>query len=121
LDQHFRISSMSLFDCHDARKRLPNRREAETFDLEAGGQLYRATIGRFPDDGRLAEIFINSSRAGSQADTSARDASVVASISLQYGVPLDVLRHALMRDPRGNGSGPLAVALDMVASMEASQ
>jgi hypothetical protein len=111
---------MSIIISSDGRKRLPNRREAETFELEAGGQLYRATVGRFPDDGRLAEIFINSSRAGSQADTNARDASVIASIALQYGVPLDVLRHALMRDPRGNGSGPLAVALDLIARGETS-
>jgi hypothetical protein len=38
------------------RMRLPNRRPAETFDLQAGGLRYTCTIGRFPD-GRLAEIF----------------------------------------------------------------
>lgn len=112
---------MSIIDCNDGRKRLPTRREAETFDLEAGGQHYRATIGRFPDNGQLAEIFISNSKSGSHADCSARDASVVVSISLQYGVPLDVLRKALMRDARGKASGPLAVALDMVAEMESSQ
>jgi hypothetical protein len=100
-----------------SRKRQPNRRAAETFDLKAAGQRYCATFGR-SDDGRLAEIFITSSKSGSEADTNARDASVVASIALQYGVPLDVLRKALMRDARGAPSGPLAVALDMVAEME---
>jgi hypothetical protein len=99
------------------RHRLPSRRSAETFDLEAAGQRYCATIGRF-DDGRLAEIFISNSKAGSQADCSARDASVVGSIALQFGVPVDVLRKALMRDSRGAPNGPLAVALDMVAEME---
>jgi hypothetical protein len=44
----------------------------------------------------------------------ASDAAVVASIALQYGVPLEVLRHALMRDAKGNASGPLAVALDQL-------
>jgi hypothetical protein len=105
----------------DARhKRLPSRREAETFDLEAAGQRYVATVGRFPD-GRLAEIFLTNSKSGSQADCNARDASVVASIALQYGVPLDVLRKALMRDSRGTPCGPLAVALDMVAEMESAR
>jgi hypothetical protein len=99
------------------RRRLRNRHEAETFDLETDGQRYCATIGRF-DDGRLAEIFISNSKAGSQADCSARDASVVVSIALQFGVPVDVLRKALMRDSRGAPNGPLAVALDMVAEME---
>ncbi len=101
------------------RDRLPNRRGAETFDLEADGQRYCATVSRF-DDGRLAEIFISNSKAGSQADCSARDASVVVSIALQFGVPVDVLRKALMRDLRGTPNGPLAVALDMVAEMESA-
>jgi hypothetical protein len=93
------------------REKLPNRREAETFDVEAGGLRYRATIGRY-DDGRLAEIFLVNHKAGSQAGIMASDAAVVASIALQYGVPLDVIRHALMRDSRGKPSGPLGVVLD---------
>jgi hypothetical protein len=31
------------------RERLPNRREATTFDVEAGGPRYRATAGRYPE------------------------------------------------------------------------
>jgi hypothetical protein len=100
-----------------SRERPANRREAETFDLEADGQRYCATIGRF-DDGRIAEIFLTNSKSGSQADTNSRDASVVASIAMQYGVPVDVLRKALMRDSRGAPCGPLAIALDMVAAQD---
>lgn len=111
---------MSIPNCTDGRKRLAYRHEAETFNLQADGQDYRATIGRFPDNGQLAEIFISNSKCGSQADCNARDASVVVSIALQYGVPLDVIRKALMRDAHGNPSGALAAALDMVASMEAA-
>jgi hypothetical protein len=99
------------------REILAHRRLAETFDLEADGQRYCATVDRSPD-GRLAEIFLSAAKCGSQADTNARDSAVVLSISLQYGVPLDVLRKALMRDARGAPCGPLAVALDMVAEME---
>ncbi len=94
---------------------LPNRREAEHFQFTCGGIQYIASIGRF-DNGGLAEIFIFSGKAGSQADVSARDAAVVASIALQYGVPLDVMRHALVRDPRGEAGSPLGVALDILAS-----
>jgi hypothetical protein len=36
----------------------------------------------------------------------ASDAAVVASIALQYGAPLDVIRRALMRDSRGRATGP---------------
>jgi hypothetical protein len=52
------------------------------------------------------------------AGINACDAAVVASIALQYGVPLEVIRKALMRDARGQASGPLGVALDRVAGGE---
>jgi hypothetical protein len=55
-------------------------------------------------------------KAGSMAGINACDAAVVASIALQYGVPLDVIRKALMRDPRGRASGPLGEALDIIAA-----
>jgi hypothetical protein len=40
-----------------SRERLPNRRPAETFELQAAELRYVCTIGRFVD-GRLAEIFL---------------------------------------------------------------
>src|SRR5262245_20625085 len=46
----------------------------------------------------------------------ASDAAVVTSIALQYGVPLEVIRKALMRDAQGRASGPLGVALDTIAA-----
>jgi hypothetical protein len=97
------------------RRRLPNRRQAETFELETGGLRYVCTIGRFAD-GTLAEVFLSNGKAGSDSDTAARDSAVVASIALQYGVPLDVLRHALMRDAQGRPSGPLGAALNYLAA-----
>src|SRR6266540_1971208 len=93
------------------RRRLENRRLAETFDLEVGGLRYTATVGRF-DNGELAEIFLSSGKAGSDSDTAARDSAVVASIALQHGVPADVIRHALMRNRDGSACGPLGAALD---------
>jgi hypothetical protein len=95
------------------RERLPNRRGSETFDFESQGLAFTATISRF-DSGGLGEIFITNHKAGSMAGINASDAAVVCSIALQYGVPLETIRHALMRDGRGNASGPLAVALDMI-------
>jgi hypothetical protein len=97
-----------------ARERFPNRREAETFDVEASGLRYRATIGRYAD-GRLAEIFLVNHKAGSQAGIMASDAAVLCSLLLQYGVPLDVIRKSLMRDSHGKPSGPLTVVLDRLA------
>jgi hypothetical protein len=97
------------------RQRLPNRRRSTTFGFECNGLRYTASVG-FYDDGRLAEIFLGNCRAGSDVDSAAKDSAIVASIALQYRVPVDVIRHALLRDARGNASSPLGQALDLVAA-----
>jgi hypothetical protein len=97
------------------RRRLSNRRASETFRFRCEPFEYVATISRFPDDGALAEIFISNGKAGSGSDTAAKDSAVVCSIALQFGVPLDVIRRALLRDPRGVAASPLGTALDMIA------
>jgi hypothetical protein len=43
------------------------------------------------------------------------DAAVAASLALQYGTPIETLRHALMRDVWGRPSVPLGVVLDQIA------
>src|SRR5262245_32818698 len=97
------------------RQRLPNRRGSDQFAFACDGLNYTASASFFAD-GRLAEIFLNNAKAGSDSDTAAKDSAIVASIALQYGVPLDVIRHALLRDPRGVASSPLGVALDLIAN-----
>jgi len=82
-----------------AREPSPGRRESEGFDVEALGLRFHATVSRY-DDGRLAEIFLTNHKAGSMAGILASDSAVLCSIALQHGVPLDVIRHALMRDSR---------------------
>jgi hypothetical protein len=109
------ITSMQIDHSAHTRQRLPNRRACETFELTAGGLNYRATVGRF-DDGQVSEVFLSNHKVGSQADTAAKDSAVVCSIALQYGVPLEVIRKALMRDSQGRPSGPLGVALDALAA-----
>ena len=96
-----------------ARNRLPNRRPAEHFNFTCNGLRYVASIGRFAD-GRLAEIFVTNSKAGSHSDAAAKDAAVVCSIALQFGIPVEVIRHALLRDARGQAASPLGAALDAI-------
>jgi hypothetical protein len=98
----------------ETRQRLPNRRRAETFEVRCHGLHYTVTVARFTN-GRLAEVFLQNSKPGSQSDINARDAAVVCSIALQHGVPLETIRKALLRDPRGQPSSPLGVALDIIA------
>jgi hypothetical protein len=97
------------------RQRLPNRRAHTLLTIEAGGFRYVAGVGHY-DDGRLAEIFLNAEKGGTAIDDAARDSAVVASIALQHGVDADMLRHALMRNPAGQASGPLGCLLDLLAS-----
>jgi hypothetical protein len=97
-----------------ARERLPNRRASETFAIECNGLHYLASVSRYRD-GRLAEIFISNAKIGSHSDGAAKDAAVVCSLALQFGVPLETIRHALLRDPRGLPSSPLGAALDRIA------
>jgi ribonucleoside-diphosphate reductase alpha chain len=100
-----------------ARRSLPNRRPCETLSFECNGLRYTASISRYAS-GKLAEIFIGNSKSGSHSDTAAKDAAVICSIALQHGVPLDTLRKALLRDPRGVASGPLGTALDLIAKLD---
>ena len=95
------------------RVRLPDRRASLTFTFELAGLRYTATISRFADE-RLAEIFLANHKAGSAADTAARDAAIACSLALQHGADVEVIRRALTRNANGNASGPLGVALDIV-------
>jgi hypothetical protein len=97
------------------RRRLPNRRGHELLDFEHGGIQYTAGVGRF-EDGRPAEIFLNTAKHGTAVDTNARDAAVAASLLLQHGCPLETLRRALTRNADGSASGPLARALDLLVA-----
>lgn len=98
------------------RDRLPNRREHESFAFTHAGMRYTAGVGRF-NDGRLGEVFLNASKTGTDADTIAKDAAIVASIALQSGVAGETIRHALTRNRDGSASGPLGAALDMLAEV----
>ena len=102
------------------RQRLLNRRPCETFRFECGGMTYIASISRFAD-GQLAEIFLTSHKVGSDADAAARDSAVVCSLALQHGTPIQTIKRALLRDPRGVASSPLGVALDMISTIETEE
>jgi hypothetical protein len=95
------------------RERLPNRRANSSFSFEHEGHSYRATGGWFAD-GRLAEIFLHApGKMGTPLQANADTAAILTSLLLQHGVDPEVIRHSI--------TGPIAVALDMVAEMESSR
>jgi hypothetical protein len=76
----------------------------------------RFTVTASPfEDGSVGELFVQNHKADSSAGIMASDSAIAASLALQYGCPAEVLRKALSRDARGNASGPLGVALDVLA------
>jgi len=97
------------------RTRLPDRRPAMSFDLTVAGLQFTATVGSV--NGRVMEVFLQNPKPGSAADFFARDAAIAASLALQFGCPLEVLRRAVLRDPRGAPSTPLGAAIDVIAGM----
>jgi ribonucleoside-diphosphate reductase alpha chain len=96
------------------RQRLPDRRASTTFEVEAFGLRFTVTSSSFAH-GELGELFIQNHKADSGAGIMASDSAIAASLALQFGCPAEVLRKALSRDARGNASGPLAAALDLLA------
>lgn len=115
------------------RTRLPNRRPAETVELEVDGQLLIATVG-FDAQGRPAEIFLSGAKDGSALAAILADAAVVISVALQHGVPAAALSKSSGRAPTSPRFSPkpgktpsgadgtarpasvIAAALDLLAS-----
>jgi hypothetical protein len=63
------------------RRRLPNRRTAETTELAVNGTALCATVG-FDEADRPAEIFLTGAKDGSGRAAILDDASVVISVVL---------------------------------------
>ena len=97
-----------------ARSRLSNRRAHEATAFSHDGLHYVGGVGRF-DDGSIAELYISAAKAGTAVEAWARDSAIVASLALQSGVDIDVLRRALSRDDHGAPATPLAALLDLLA------
>ena len=66
------------------RRRLPNRRPAETYDLEVGGMRLAATVGLFAE-GLPGELFLSGAKDGSGLAAILADVSVVISVALRPG------------------------------------
>ncbi len=97
------------------RQEMPGRRAGENFEFTHKGHRYLASA-RYQSVHTVvpSEVFLNSAKIDSDHDLVARDAAVVISVALQYGVPLADLAHALGRDPDGLASSPIGKLLDIL-------
>jgi hypothetical protein len=96
-----------------ARRRFPNRRHAETLAIERDNLHLCMTTGKFPD-GTIGEVFLTAAPLNSLLDALVSDAAICVSIALQFGAPLDTIRHALRRDSRGEAASLIGAALDKI-------
>lgn len=98
------------------RIELGNRRTGHNFEFSHAGLRYIAST-RLAKPGAKspAEVFLNCAKSDSEADLVARDAAVLLSVALQYGVPLSALAtSALGRDADGVPSSPIGKLLDIL-------
>jgi hypothetical protein len=98
------------------RRALPMRRRSETFELAFGGLTkgHTITVGYY-DDGSIGEVFINGGKSGEQVEAIARDGAVLVSMLLQYGAPLDTIRHALTRDSQAEPQSIVGAVVDRLS------
>lgn len=107
-----------------SREMLPNRRGHElcefSFSREAHGFgiHYTFGIGRFAD-GRIGEVFLDCHKLASPAMDDARDAAVLLSVALQFGMPLAVAQHAFAEFEDGRPCTLLGRLVDVLIEHEA--
>ena len=73
-----------------SESRLPRTRPAYTVSFEVGGAEGTFTAG-VRADGRPAEIFLRMGKHGSTLSGLAEAFSIVTSLALQYGVPVELI------------------------------
>jgi hypothetical protein len=99
------------------RRILPLRRYGETFEIKHGNKrdVFIVSVGYFDGSDAPAEVFVSGTKAGSETEAVARDAAVLLSIALQFGVPLDVIKHALTREQDGAASSIMGAIVDRLS------
>lgn len=93
------------------RRRLPNRRYAETLTVEWRGRPINVSVG-YALDGRPLEVFARASRPDSDLDVVVDDAAVLVSRALQYADRLDQIRGGIGRLPLGEPASVIGVIID---------
>lgn len=94
------------------RASLANRRISEIFSFRHNGVPFTGQVS-YGAEGEPIEVFLDGGRIGSAIQAVARDTAVAASLALQHGTPIDMLRRALTRNDDGSPAGALGALLDL--------
>jgi len=90
------------------RERLPDTRQSVTHKFSVAGHEGYLTVGLY-EDGRAGEVFITMAKEGSTVGGLMDSFGTAVSLSLQYGVPLEVLAHKFSHtrfEPMGHTTNP---------------
>ena len=91
---------------------LPLRRRLDTRSIVHRNRTHTFNASYF-EDGRVAEVFAHVYYGtGDGAETDARDASIILSLALQHGTPIETIRHALSRDDQGKACSVIGAIVD---------
>jgi hypothetical protein len=100
------------------RRALPQRRHSVNFTAQFWKQPWHVTVGFYADHVTAGEVFINAARTpGTDLDAMARDGAILLSLCLQYGIPVDVIKGALTRNPDGSPSAITGLVIDRIANI----
>ena len=72
------------------KRSLPKERESTTVKFKIAGQTCYLTVGHY-EDGTPGELFMKMSKQGSTVAGFLDSCAILASLGLQYGVPLEVI------------------------------
>ena len=96
---------------------LPYRRPSLTFGVDHGiggkHSHFTVSIGGDGDSTEIREVFVSGPQ--SPLLDLVRDSAILLSLALQYGCPLETIRHALTRD---DSDQPATVIGSVVAGIE---
>jgi ribonucleoside-diphosphate reductase alpha chain len=84
------VAGGELAEARPIRRRLSDERAAITHKFSIGGHEGYLTVGLY-DDGTPGEIFVTMAKEGSAVSGLVDGVATLTSITLQYGVPLEVL------------------------------
>jgi hypothetical protein len=98
-----------------SRQPLPNRRAAETINIEHAGMRFNVTIGFYPG-GRPGEVFVHGSKAGSTLDALLNDACVLVSLLMQHGVAPHELAASIGRLGNAEPASVIGAVIDLAAA-----
>lgn len=102
------------------RERLPNRRAAETIQIEHGAQRFTVTVGFYPD-GRPGEVFTHGVRIGSSLDALLADACVLLSLMMQHGIETSELATSMGRLGSAEPASIIGAVIDLIAATLAAK